>query len=79
MIVGLASSALLAISCSMGTIWAPLTHVLNSLVLPANVANIACGIVVLWEFTAEGLIAAFLIATNQVLWILFVIWSLPEF
>jgi hypothetical protein len=55
-------------------ILAPTVHVwypLGPLVLIGNVANIVCGVCVLLEFTAEGVIAASLIAVNQVLWILF--------
>jgi hypothetical protein len=40
-------------------------------VLIGNVDNMVCGVCVLLEFTAEGVIAASLIAVNQVLWILF--------
>jgi hypothetical protein len=41
------------------------------LVLIGNLANIVCGVCVLLGLTAEGVIAASLIAVNQVLWILF--------
>jgi hypothetical protein len=72
--VGLACAAVLTISCCVWTIHPPLTHVwypVGPLVLIGNVANIICGVCVLLEFTVEGLIATFLIAINQVLWLLF--------
>jgi hypothetical protein len=48
-------------------VWYPV----GPLVLIGNVANIVCGICVLLELSAEGVIAASLMAVNQVLWILF--------
>jgi hypothetical protein len=53
---------------------APTIHVwypVGPLVLIGNVANIVCGVCVLLELTAEGVIAASLIAVNQVLWVVF--------
>ena len=80
--VGFACSVVLTISCCVWTIHPPLTHVwdpVGPLVLITNVVNVICGVCVLLEFTAEGLIAALLIAINQILWILFCIWSLVDF
>ena len=53
---------------------APTIHVwypVGALALIGNVANIVCGVCVLLELTAEGVIAASLIAVNQILWVVF--------
>jgi hypothetical protein len=55
-------------------ILAPTFHVwypVGPLVLIGNVVNLVCGVCVLLKLTAEGVIAASLIAVNQVLWIVF--------
>jgi hypothetical protein len=72
--VGFTCSGMLTISYFLWMIIAPTTHVwypVGPLVLIGNVANIVCGVCVLLELTAEGMIAASLIAINQVLWVLF--------
>ena len=46
-------------------------YTVGPVVLIGNVANVVCGVRMLLELTAEGLIAASLMAVNQVLWILF--------
>ena len=74
MSIGFACSGILTISYFLWVVVAPTTHVwypVGPLVLIGNLANIVCGVCVLLGLTAEGVIAASLIAVNQVLWILF--------
>jgi hypothetical protein len=71
--VGLMCSGMLTISYFLWMVLAPIVHVwypVGLLVLIGNVSNIVCGVCVLLELTAEGVIAASLIAANQILWIL---------
>jgi hypothetical protein len=67
-------SGVLTISYFTWMVLAPTFHVwypVGLLVLIGNVANVVCGVCVVLELTAEGVIAASLIAVNQVLWVLF--------
>jgi hypothetical protein len=72
--VGFTCSGILTISYFLWMILAPTFHVwypVGPLVLIGNVVNLVCGVCVLLKLTAEGVIAASLIAVNQVLWIVF--------
>jgi hypothetical protein len=72
--VGFACSGILTVSYFLWMILAPTIRVwytVGPVVLIGNVANVVCGVCMLLELTAEGLIAASLMAVNQVLWILF--------
>jgi hypothetical protein len=70
---GFASSAVLVISLGLWTILHPIFHVwypLGWIVATGNVTNLICGILVLLEFTAEGVVGAALMGINQILWVL---------
>jgi hypothetical protein len=73
-IVGFISAGVLTVSYFVWMIESPVIQVwkpVGLLVLIGNIANIAGGVCVLLDFTAEGVIPALLIAINQFLWIVF--------
>jgi hypothetical protein len=73
-IVGFISAGILTFSYFVWMIESPVLHVwkpVGLLVLIGNIANIAGGVCVLLDFTAECVTSALLITINQFLWIVF--------